>query len=314
MSSLSVQTFTKSPQRVRGNSGHSIQQRRLSIIPTTSKKKILPSSDFGLQRDQAIRLVLLLLTLLANNVEELEGVLALVGGDDAEPVTELLLLEELLRQVLEVAAGELLVSDDLDAAVTEVGDVDALAEVAGEAVNLDALLEEGGEGGGVEDTVVHGLGSVDDELFPKLANMRVSQLKISLGEDIKSHIPYLLGDLGVLLGALEAAAAGSGSLLHRSQYTALKPAARIFLLARSERTIQGVGAAQQSEIRTGPCTILSVLEVIWGEELVEILGRKEMGILRRTELEGLHFGRAIRDWLRSSGGCRIVNLGRRERG
>jgi hypothetical protein len=51
------------------------------------------------------------------------------------------------------------------------------------------------------------------------------------------------------------------------------------------------------------------LEVIWGEELVEILGRKEMGILRRTELEGLHFGRAIGDWLRSSGGCRIVNLG-----
>jgi hypothetical protein len=34
-----------------------------------------------------------------------------------------------------------------------------------------------------------------------------------------------------------------------------------------------------------------------------------MGILRRAELEGLHFGRAIRDWLRSSGGCRIVNLG-----
>jgi len=49
--------------------------------------------------------------------------------------------------------------------------------------------------------------------------------------------------------------------------------------------------------------------VIWGEELVEILGRKEMGILRRAELEGLHFGRAIGDWLRSSGGCRIVNLG-----
>jgi hypothetical protein len=99
------------------------------------------------ERSQAIRLVLLLLTLLANNVEELEGVLALVGGDDAEPVTELL------------------VSDDLDAAIAEVGDVDALAEVAGEAVDLDALLQEGGEGGGVEDAVVHGLGSVDDELF-----------------------------------------------------------------------------------------------------------------------------------------------------
>lgn len=39
-----------------------------------------------------------------------------------------------------------------------------------------------------------------------------------------------------------------------------------------------------------------------------------MGILRRAELEGLHFGRAIRDWLRSSGGCRIVNLGARSFG
>jgi hypothetical protein len=133
---------------------------QLSLLP---RKKILPSSESD-RRNQAIRLVLLLLTLLANNVEELEGVLALVGGDDAEPVTKLLLLEELLCQVLEVATGELLVGNDLDAAIAKVGDVDALAEVAGEAVDLDALLEEGGEGGCVEDTVVHGLGGVDDEL------------------------------------------------------------------------------------------------------------------------------------------------------
>jgi hypothetical protein len=131
--------------------------------PCYLEKKILPSSESD-RRNQAIRLVLLLLTLLANNVEELEGVLALVGGDDAEPVTKLLLLEELLCQVLEVATGELLVGNDLDAAIAKVGDVDALAEVAGEAVDLDALLEEGGEGGCVEDTVVHGLGGVDDEL------------------------------------------------------------------------------------------------------------------------------------------------------
>jgi hypothetical protein len=38
-----------------------------------------------------------------------------------------------------------------------------------------------------------------------------------------------------------------------------------------------------------------------------------MGILRRAELEGLlTCGRAIGDWLRSSGGCRIVNLGERD--
>jgi len=59
-----------------------------------------------------------------------------------------------------------------------------------------------------------------------------------------------------------------------------------FLLCALRAASQGVGAAQQSEIRTGPCTILSVFEVIW--EIVEIEGRKEMGILRRAELEGLH--------------------------
>ena len=72
--------------------------------------------------------------------------------------------------------------DDLDLAVVEVGDGDALAEVSGKTVNLDAGLEEGGEGRRVEDLVVGGLGSVDDEL---------------------------LGDLLVLLSTL-----GGGGLLH----------------------------------------------------------------------------------------------------
>ena len=144
-----------------GNTISGVKDFQLSLLPR--KKKIPPIFRFG-YRNKAIRLVLLLLTLLTNNVEELEGVLALVGGDDTEPVTELLLLEELLGQVLDVATGELLVGNDLDATIAEVGDVDLLAEVAGEAVNLDALLEESGEGRGVEDAVVHGLGSVDDEL------------------------------------------------------------------------------------------------------------------------------------------------------
>lgn len=140
------------------------------------KKKRSSHLQISDARNQARRLVLLLLTLLANDVEELEGVLALVGGDNTEPVTELLLLEELLGQVLDVTARELLVGDDLDAAVAEVGDVDALAEVTGEAVDLDALLQEGGEGGGVEDAVVHGLGGVDDELlFIELATCAFSR-------------------------------------------------------------------------------------------------------------------------------------------
>lgn len=221
----------------------------------------------GKKGNQAIRLVLLLLTLLTNNVEELEAVLALVGGDDTEPVTELLLLEELLGQVLEVATGELLVSDDLDAAVTEVGDGDALAEVAGEAVNLDALLQEGGEGAGVEDTVVHGLGGVDDELFARfvLATFAVFGGHVAahwsrecvlrtflvifwffLGPPLRPPPPavgFFCVGLSILLS----------SLLRMEYFSSCAlPISGLF---------QGtIGAAQQSEIRTGPCTILSVFE------------------------------------------------------
>ena len=109
-------------------------------------------------------LVLILLLALSNDVEELQAVLALAGADDTEPVTQLLLLEELLGQVLEVATRELLVSDDLDLAVADVVDGDVVAEVTGAALDLDALLEEGCERGWVEDAVLGGLGRVDDEL------------------------------------------------------------------------------------------------------------------------------------------------------
>lgn len=110
------------------------------------------------------RSLVILLLALTNDVEELQAVLALAGADHTEPVTELLLLQKLLGQVLEVATGEVLVCDDLDLAVAEVGDGNVVAEVTGAALDLDALLEEGGESRGVEDAVLGWLLGVDDEL------------------------------------------------------------------------------------------------------------------------------------------------------
>ena len=46
-----------------------------------------------------VDLLVILIRLVVNNVEEAELVDALGGGNDAEPVTELLLLEELLGAV-----------------------------------------------------------------------------------------------------------------------------------------------------------------------------------------------------------------------
>jgi hypothetical protein len=149
-----------------------------SIIYIPSKKKndnkLFGISKYLSKDSRAKSLLVILLLVLANNVVEAELVDTLRGGNDTEPVTELLLLEELLCQVLEVATGEVLVSNDLDLAVVEVGDGDGLAEVTGAAVDLDARLEEGGEGRRVEDLVVGGLGSVDDELLEiKLVNCAI---------------------------------------------------------------------------------------------------------------------------------------------
>lgn len=159
-----------------------------------------------------VYLLVILIGLVVDNVEEAELVHTLGGGDDTEPVTELLLLEELLGavlplvhvllkfqedarsdrlniQVLQVAARELLVRNDLDLAVALLGDLDDIAEVAGAALNLDAVVEELLESLDVEDLVVDGLRAVDDEL---------------------------LGDLGALCTLLCA----GGGLLHVSKYLA----------------------------------------------------------------------------------------------
>lgn len=67
-------------------------------------------------------------------------------------------------QVLEVAARQLVVGNDLDLAVGRGRDDNVVAQVVGAAFNLDVVLEELLEGGDVEDLVASRLRSVDDEL------------------------------------------------------------------------------------------------------------------------------------------------------
>jgi len=130
-------------------------QRFSYHILLTSRQQTYPSKG---------NLLVILLGILADNVVEPKLVNTLGGGDNPQPVAELLLLEELLGQVLEVATAELLVGDDLDLAVLLVGDGDVVAEVSGQALDLDALLEESGKGAWVEDLVVGWLSGVDGEL------------------------------------------------------------------------------------------------------------------------------------------------------
>jgi hypothetical protein len=67
-------------------------------------------------------------------------------------------------QVLEVAAREVVVGNDLDLALTLLLDNDVVAKVVGAALNLDAVLEELLKGGDVEDLVAGGLRSINDVL------------------------------------------------------------------------------------------------------------------------------------------------------
>lgn len=67
-------------------------------------------------------------------------------------------------QVLQVAAGEGDVGNNLDLAIAGLGDHDVVTEVTDTALDLDAVVEELLEGGDIKDLVGGGLRSVDNEL------------------------------------------------------------------------------------------------------------------------------------------------------
>lgn len=122
-----------------------------------------------LQKENSLLVVLSVV--IVDNVEELELVDALGGRDDAQPVAELHLLEELLGQVLEVAARQVVVGNNLNLAVARLRDGNGLAQVADTAVDLDAVGKVLLEGGDVEDLVAGGLRGVDDELLGRLGGL-----------------------------------------------------------------------------------------------------------------------------------------------
>lgn len=84
-------------------------------------------------------LLVLLITLVGDvEVTELEGLL--VGGNDAQPVADLVLLEETLGQVLEVALRELNARHNGDL-VTGARDDNLVSKVVGAALDLDAVMK-----------------------------------------------------------------------------------------------------------------------------------------------------------------------------
>lgn len=121
-------------------------------------------------------LLIVLLLLVVRDVEE-PVVLAVViqqyildlkarlgSGHDTQPVTQLSALQELLREVLEVALreGDGGLHPDLALALT--GDLHDVTELTGLTVNLDAVVQELLEGITVQHTVASGAREVDEEV------------------------------------------------------------------------------------------------------------------------------------------------------
>jgi len=117
----------------------------------------------GTLRTRTSSLLVVLSVLSELDVVELESVGVLIGGDNTEPLAHLVLLEELLGQVLEVALGEGDRGRDLELAGADARDLDVVSELADLALDLDLVNEELLVRGGVEDLVVGGAGEVDDE-------------------------------------------------------------------------------------------------------------------------------------------------------
>ena len=71
----------------------------------------------------------------------LEGEGSLVGSNNTQPITDLVLLQELLGEVLDVSLGELerRVGDRQDDGRTVTGDSDVSREVSGTSVDLDTV-------------------------------------------------------------------------------------------------------------------------------------------------------------------------------
>jgi len=117
-------------------------------------------------------LILILITLVIDDVEEAQLIHSLGGGDHAQPIPELLLLEELLGQILQIPTREGNVRDDLDLPVARLADADIIAQVPGAALDFNAVVQEFLEGAEIEDLVGNGLRAVDRVLVRNLPGLR----------------------------------------------------------------------------------------------------------------------------------------------
>ena len=65
----------------------------------------------------------------------------LISSNNTEPITDLVILQELLGEVLEITLGESNVGNNGDLVVSRARDSDSLTEVVGTTINLDTIMK-----------------------------------------------------------------------------------------------------------------------------------------------------------------------------
>lgn len=113
-----------------------------------------------------IRLLFVSFSFFSTNIEVLDGIRSLVSGNHTQPVTQLMLLQELLGQVLQVTLGR----GDLGGAecnrviLTVNGDA-TFSQIVGASIHLDTVAQVLFERVHVKDLVVDRCRAVDGELI-----------------------------------------------------------------------------------------------------------------------------------------------------
>ena len=128
-------------------------------------------------------ILILIVRFLVVDLEVSELVAVLGVGNHTQPVSQVVLLQVLLGEVLQVSLGEGDVGGEGDLCLLPLHG-ELLAEVAGLASNLDALLEVLLEVSAVHDTILDGVGAVNEELdlvlLPKLLHTLALALELLL--------------------------------------------------------------------------------------------------------------------------------------
>lgn len=107
--------------------------------------------------------LVLVLSLGAADLEISELVSALGGGNNVQEISQLLLLQILLGQILQVSLGEGSLGVDNDLGLLS-GDGHLAGQLASLAVHLNSVVQELLERGGVQHLVLHRGGKVNGEL------------------------------------------------------------------------------------------------------------------------------------------------------